>query len=241
MWWRAPGRPGSLSDDGGLSWSELEAFRRIPSRRFWFSPAELPSLTAYVLGLALSSTDPDLIIAGVELGAIVRSADGGQTWEDHRPGALRDCHCLTAHAKAGDLFYEGGGTGGGGAFSRDGGASWLRLPGLDRRYGWAAAADAFDPKLQYVSVSPGVRAHSAHADAAIFRSRGGPWERLRGGLPDPLDGMAYALLTGPGPGEVIAGLSNGQVWESRDAGDSWRLLDFRFPGIERCMVRLTAP
>lgn len=50
--------------------------------------------------------------------------------------------------------------------------------------------------------------------------------------------MPYALLTGPGPGEVIAGLSSGEVWESHDAGDSWLRLDFRFPGIERYLVRL---
>jgi photosystem II stability/assembly factor-like uncharacterized protein len=230
-----------LSDDGGLSWSELEAFRRIPSRRFWLSPAELPSLTAYVLGLALSATDPDLILAGVELGAVVRSTDGGRAWQDHRPGALRDCHCLIANATAGDWFYEGGGSGGGAAFSRDGGANWERLPGLDRHYGWAAAADPLDPQLQYVSVSPGVRAHGAHADAAIFRSRGGRWARLDGGLPDPLDGMPYALLTGPGAGEVTAGLSNGEVWESQDGGDSWTRLDFRFPGIHRCMPRIAEP
>lgn len=225
-----------LSDDGGLNWSELEAFRRIRSRWFWFSPAEPPSLTPYVLGLAVSATDPDLILAGIEAGAVVRSTNGGRTWEDHRPGAVRDCHTLTAHAAAGDRFYEGGGTGG--AFSRDGGATWLRLPGLDRRYCWAAVADPVDPELQYLSASPGVRAHSQHADAAIFRSHGGPWERLRGGLPDPLDGMPYALLTGPRAGEVTAGLSNGEVWESQDAGDSWTRLDFRFPGIHRSMVSL---
>lgn len=224
-----------LSDDGGLSWSELKAFQRIPSRRFWFSPAERP-FTAYVLALALSPTDPELVVAGIEAGAVVRSTDGGRTWEGHRPGAMRDCHCLISHATAGDWFYEGGY--GGGAFSRDGGANWLRLPGLDRKYGWAAAADPIHPELQYVSVSPGVRAHSAHAHAAIFRSRAGRWERLGGGLPDPLDSMPYALLTGPDPGEVIAGLSNGEVWESQDAGDSWLRLDFTFPGIERCLVRL---
>lgn len=224
-----------LSDDGGLNWSELKAFRRIPSRRFWFSPAELP-LTAYVQALALSPTDPDLVVAGIEAGAVVRSTDGGRTWEGHRQGAMRDCHCLTAHATAGEWFYEGGY--GGGAFSRDGGANWVRLPGLDRKYGWAVAADPSDPELQYVSASPGVRAHSAHADAAIFRSRGGRWERLAGGLPDPLEAMPYALLTGPGPSEVVAGLSNGEVWVSQDAGDSWLRLDFKFPGMERCLVRL---
>src|SRR5262249_6265814 len=112
----------------------------------------------------------------------------------------------------------------------DGGASWLRLPGLSRKYGWAAAACAFDPELQCVCRgSPEVRAHSAHPDAASspVRRRAGRWGRLTGGLAGPLEGMPCALLTGPGPGEVIAGLSNGEVWESQDTGDSWQALDFR--------------
>ena len=224
-----------MSADYGNAWTELRTFRRIRSRLFWFSPAERP-FVAYVQALALSPADPDLIIAGIEAGAVVRSTDGGRSWQDHRRGAMRDCHCLASHASAPGWFYEGGY--GGGAFSRDGGANWERLQGLDRKYGWAAAADVVDPELQYVSVSPGVQAHSDHADAAIFRSRGERWERLTGGLPSPLDAMPYGLLTGPGPGQITTGLSNGEVWQSYDAGDSWSRLAVTFPGIERCLLRL---
>src|SRR5215831_11143544 len=61
-----------VSRDGGGQWEELSAFRRIFSRRFWFSPAEKP-FTAYVQGIALSPTDPNVIVAGIEAGAVVRS------------------------------------------------------------------------------------------------------------------------------------------------------------------------
>ena len=44
-----------VSRDGGDSWTELASFRRILSRRFWFSPAEKP-FTAYVKAIALSPT-----------------------------------------------------------------------------------------------------------------------------------------------------------------------------------------
>ena len=79
-----------ISNDNGLHWDELPAFRKIFSRRFWFSPAETP-FVAYVQGITLSPTDQNVIIAGIEFGAVVRSTNGGETWEDHRPGALRDC------------------------------------------------------------------------------------------------------------------------------------------------------
>jgi photosystem II stability/assembly factor-like uncharacterized protein len=231
-----------VSRDSGETWAELAGFRDITSRWFWFSPAEWPP-TAYVQGLALSPTDRNVIIAGIEAGAVVRSEDGGQTWADHRPGALRDCHTLSFHSSHGDWAYEAGGTGGGVAFSQDGGRTWQQpKEGLDRRYGWACAADPARPDMWYASVSTGpARAHGdGDARAHIYRSAGGaPWERLSGGLPQPLNHMPYALLTHPSlPGELYAGLSNGEVWHSSDYGDSWAQLPFSLGRIERSMIML---
>jgi len=225
------------SDDRGGTWRELRRFRHIFSRRFWFSPAELP-FKAYVQGLALSPKDPDLIVAGIEAGAVVRTTDGGRSWQDHRRGAMRDCHQLAAHSTTDSRFYEGGS--GGGAYSTDAGATWQRPSGLDRRYGWAVAADPANADCWYVSVSPGIQVHTGHAQAAIFRSDGGDWQRLGGGLPEPLDFMPYALISGTAAGQLLAGLSSGEMWESHDHGDSWTKLELRMPAIERCLVRLKA-
>ncbi len=49
--------------------------------------------------------------------------------------------------------------------------------------------------------------------------------------------MPYALITGPAANQVVVGLSDGAVWESSDAGDSWHAL-FRVPGVNRAMIRL---
>jgi hypothetical protein len=231
-----------ISHDGGGQWEELSAFRRIFSRRFWFSPAEKP-FTAYVQGLALSPTDPKVIVAGVEFGAVLRSVDGGQTWQDHRKGALRDCHSITFHTTNGDWVYEGGGTGGGAAFSRDAGNTWTPAKqGLDRHYGWAAAADPARPDVWYVSASPGpMKAHSANnAQAYIFRSMGGcPWEKLSGGLPQPLNYMPYTLLTDrDSPGHLYAGLSNGDVWHTADYGDHWQQFPFNLGAIQTTLIMI---
>jgi hypothetical protein len=167
-------RPAAIfrSPDGGASWTELTGFRRIRGRRLWFSPAGKP-FTAYVQGLALSPQDPGVVVAGVELGAVVRSRDGGETWSAHRRGALRDCHSLGFHATDGRWVYEGGY--GGGAVSRDAGETWSRpREGLDRTYGWAVAADPARPEVWYVAAAPGPRqAHGAGpAEACIFRKVG---------------------------------------------------------------------
>jgi photosystem II stability/assembly factor-like uncharacterized protein len=233
-----------VSYDGGETWTELKGFRRIPWRRLWLSPAEKP-FTAYVQAIGLSPVDPNVIVAGIEFGAVVRSADGGKTWSRHRKGALRDCHSLTFHVTSGDWVYEAGG--GGAAVSRDGGETW-RQPkeGLDRRYGWAVAADPVQPEVWYIS-SSGMGSFpsfepAAHIDgkanAFVFRSTGGAdWQKLSGGLPSPLSYMAYALITDPAaPGHLYAGLSNGDVWHTADYGDDWVKLPFNLGGIHRTLI-----
>ena len=82
------------------------------------------------------------------------------------------------------------------------------------------AADPARPDVWYISISTGPdRAHSgSNAQAAIFRRMGDEaWERLSGGLPEPMNYMPYALLTDPAaPGHLYAGLSNGEVWHSEE-------------------------
>jgi hypothetical protein len=230
-----------VSRDGGTHWTELDAFRRIRSRRLWFSPAEKP-YTPYVQAIALSPTDPNVINVGIEFGATVRSVDGGNSWTGHLKGSLRDCHTLISHPTNGEWVYEAGGTGAGAALSRDAGRTWTQQKrGLDRHYGWACAADPARPDVWYVSASPGaMKAHSENnAQAAVFRWMGKGWQRLAGGLPQQLNHMPYALLTDPeAAGEVYAGLSNGEVWHSADYGESWGRLPFNLTTIDRDLIAL---
>jgi hypothetical protein len=231
-----------VSRDEGSTWTELPSFRQIRSRRFWLSPAE-PPFIGYVQSIALSPTDPRAIVVGIECGAVVRSCDGGQTWTDHRRGALRDCHSLTFHVTNGDWVYEAGGTGAGVAVSRTAGDRWTQ-PGKDLRqhYGWAVAADPAQPALWYASVaSSALKAHrDQRAEASLVRmTEGQSWQTLAGGLPQPLTSMPYALLTDPtAPGHVYAGLGNGEVWHSSTSGEIWHQLPFTLGSIARTLIAL---
>lgn len=217
-----------VSRDGGETWRELESFRRIRGRRLWFSPAEKP-FTAYVQGLTLSPTDPDVIVAGIEYGAVVRSEDGGETWSGHRPGASRDCHSLVFHQSDGRYVYEGGGTGP--AVSRDAGRSWDGdRNGLDRTYCWAATPQPEDPETWYVSASTGPRAaHGGQAaDACVYRRSSEGWEAIAG----PLDEMPYALFHDSG--RLHMGLSSGRV--TCTDGEQWIALPFELGASARVFV-----
>lgn len=232
----------AVSRDGGATWRELDAFRRIRGRRLWFSPAELPG-TAYVQGLAVSPSDPDVLVVGIEFGAVVRSEDGGRTWSGHRQGAIRDCHSLIFHPRDGRRVYEGGaGWRRPLVTSRDGGSTWNSPSQPKLWYGWACAADPADPETMYVSAASGAgRAHGrGPSGAVIYRSRSGaPLEPLGGGLPTPLAAFPYALFTDPSaPGHLYAGLSDGGVWFTPDHGEGWRRLPVELPRIERTVVAL---
>ena len=229
-----------LSCDSGKTWTELEEFRRIPFRWWWFSPAEKPG-TAYVQAIALSPTDPNVVLAGIEFGAVVRSTDGGQTWSGHRWGSLRDCHNLKFHAVKGDWVYEAGGTGGGASVSRDGGQTWRKVKaGLARHYGVACAADPERPEVWYVSVAPSPwKAFGEQAEAYLYRAAGGAGWQPIGWEPHPLQQMPIALVTDPvAPGHLYAGLTNGDVWHTADYGDTWQKLPFNLKGIWISLVIL---
>jgi photosystem II stability/assembly factor-like uncharacterized protein len=236
-----------ISRDAGGNWIELESFSQMrqPS---WKTPTEPEP---YVLGLAVSPTDPNVIIAGVERGAVLRSGDGGKSWQGHLKGTSKDCHSLAFHATDGNWAYQGGG-GWPAAVSRDGGRSWQQpRKGMGFKiYSWAVAADPADPSIWYVSAAPISTlpfffilptAHwDGHAHAAIFRfTPDERWKILTGGLPQPLDYMPYALLTDPdSPGHLYAGLSNGDVWHTDDYGDNWHQLPLNLSRISRAMIML---
>ena len=210
--------------DSGFRWEELSGFRRVRDW-WWCSPAE-PPFTAYVLALALSPNDPGIVLAGVELGVVVRSEDGGETWSDHRKGAGRDCHQLLFHPRHSQWAYQA--HGGGPAISRDAGLTWEQpKAGLDRRYCFNVAADAGQPDIWYAVVAPVLKAHSANSQAVVVRSMGGgPWQQLAGGLPVPFKRLPLLAADSTAPGHVYVAETSGSVWHSTDGGDTWNEMPF---------------
>jgi hypothetical protein len=207
------------SDDKGDSWRELEGLLALPSRPNWSFPPR--PWTSHVRWIAPSPHEADLLLVGIELGGLMRSSDGGQSWQDHRPGAQRDVHSLAWHPGVPGRAYEAGG--GGAAFSTDAGETWQPADeGRDRHYTWSVTVNPDDPEHWYVSASTGPYAAHGRGDpqARIYRRRDGePWRQVAGGLPEPLPAMPYALLaTGR---SLYVGLADGQLWTSGDRGDSW--------------------
>ena len=129
------------SDDGGETWRELTGLLELPSRPTWSFPPR--PWTSHVRWIAPSPHEAETILAGIELGGLMRSTDGGETWQDHRPGAQPDVHSLAWHPRERGRAYEAGG--GGAAWSDDAGDTWRPADdGRDRHYTWSVAVDPDD-------------------------------------------------------------------------------------------------
>jgi hypothetical protein len=227
------------SDDRGESWRALDALLELPSRPTWSFPPR--PWTSHVRWIAPSPHHADLLLVGIELGGLMRSGDRGESWQDHRPGAQRDVHSLAWHPHTPGRAYEAGG--GGTAFSTDAGETWQGADdGRDRHYAWSVTVDPDDPGCWYVSASAGPGAAHGRRDpqARIYRRRDGePWQSLTGGLPEPLPAMPYSLLT---TGDrLFAGLADGQLWQSRNQGDSWSALQLGEDGLDALLALGSAP
>ena len=220
------------SEDAGRTWQSLPALLELPSASSWSFPGR--PWTHHVRTIALHVSDPDWLLVGVELGGVMRSRDGGATWEDHNQGARQDAHRLLTHPLAPRRVYEAAGDGI--ALSDDDGSTWELIGrGLDRHYAWAAAVDAFDPGLWYVALSRSpFAAHGAgDGQARVVRLRDGRWEPAAAwGEGEELRRMPYALAApADRPGSLVAGLRGGTLLLSRDAAASWARLPVVLPDV----------
>jgi hypothetical protein len=169
---------------------------------------------------------PGRVFVAIEAGALVRTADGGRTWEDRVPGGPFDTHTMASHRGAPDRFYSAAGDG---YFeTRDAGRTWRRdLKGLGHRYLVGITVDPGDPSTVLVSASSGPwHAYNPKtAETYVYRKTGdGAWRPVRAGLPaaEGTTVMHFAVTEAP---EVVYGADNRGVFRSDDAGMHWTGLD----------------
>ncbi len=225
------------SEDGGKTWQDLATLRQLPSAPTWSFPPR--PYTSHVRWIT-----PDPLIAGrvfvaIEAGALVRSLDGGQTWEDRKPGGPFDTHTLVMHRLAPNRLYSAAGDGfmqpgQGFVESDDGGETWYRPgEGLQHHYLWSVAADPADPATIVISAAQSpLHAHNPqNAESAIYRRTSGEnrWQQIRDGFPEPQGLLTSVLATQEAEPGVFYAANNKGIFRSTDAGASWTELPVRWP------------
>ncbi len=236
------------SEDRGKSWMELAEVRKLPSAPTWSFPPR--PWTSHIRWITPDPVVPGRVFAAAEAGALIRSLDGGRTWEDRKPTGPFDTHTLVMHRLAPNRLYSAAGDGfmrpgNGFVQSEDGGENWHRPDeGLDYNYLWSAAADPATPDTLVISAAPGPQqAHGLEsAESAIYRRSGGnPWQKVSEGLPEARGMLASVLASNNAEPNVFYAANNKGVFRSGDAGSTWTELPISWTHLGRANALLTVP
>ena len=212
------------SDDRGDHWTELETLRKLPTRKDWTFPG--PPYVPHVRGLGLCRSDPDVIFGAVEEGWLIRSTDGGASWDNLKDGTDFDSHTVTVLPDNPMAVVT---TSGDGLFrSEDGGESFADVnAGIANRYLTHVAVHPDRPAVLYTAgaeVPPPHWSRAGGPGAAFYRSEdaGRSWHRLTGGLPDRLEAAPRAVAGDrDDPEAIYVGLHDGDIWASADGGEGF--------------------
>jgi len=227
------------SDDAGQTWRKL-AKANLPERIKM-------SFNCRVMRLAVDPARPDEVYATLEVGGVMRSLDGGETWDDCTTGLLNlaqrphlkskiqsdsenegmlDGHALcVSAAQSGTVFLAVRM----GLFrSADRGATWEDME-VGRfsplTYGRDIRVSPQDPRVFYACLSPAARSE----DGSLYRSNdlGQTWTRFDHGVKANSTMMAVALHH-QDANQVFCVSRFGQVFGTTDGGSSW--CEERLPG-----------
>jgi photosystem II stability/assembly factor-like uncharacterized protein len=227
------------SVDAGDSWSEVEALQSMPEdvREKWWFP-QYPH-EGHVLSISIDPRDGQLMYLGLEHGGVIRTDDGGASWEDVSEGIeYNDVHMVSGDPARQSMVYVT--TARGFYRSEDFGHDWaLCGDGLTRDYMHDFAVRPGPQSSLFMATangSPPSWMRATRAESALFRSQDGGlrWQQLGGGLPasmermiwsvvgDPLDDARLYAAAGDYGSHVPEGQTiGGEVWMSPDRGDTW--------------------
>ena len=208
------------SSDCGVTWQECDGFRQVPESSEWGFHS--PTRDSHVRDLRVAPDDPNSLYAGIEVGGMVRSGDGGGSWHQ-LPGLNPDIHCVSLTDDRPGRVYVA--TASAPYRSDDQGGQWeLINAGLDRRYTLHIAAAPDDADLVLVTVSENSRRKSPQ----FYRSTdaGRRWTLVQDiGQGDNPEDMVVAFDWDPHqPNEVYAGTDGGNLFRSEDRGKTWNQL-----------------
>ncbi len=212
------------SINSGDSWSELDSLRGMHDRKEWTFPG--PPYIPHVRGMSLCRSDSDIIFGAVEEGWLIRSLDGGATWDNIREGPDFDSHTVTVIPNNPRIVVS---TSGDGIYrSDDGGNSFDDVSdGISNRYLTHIAVHPSRPDVLFTAgaeVSPPKWGRPGGPGAEFYRSddTGKSWRRLDGDLPARLEAAPRSVAGDPtDPDTLFVGLNDGDIWMSADGGEGF--------------------
>lgn len=211
------------SGDGGETWEECAGFQAVPESTQWNFHGDRLS---HVRELRTAPGDPDTMYAGVEVGGIVKSRDGGKSWAQMQ-GLHDDIHLVDISRANPNRVYVA--TAQAPYRSDDGGDHWdLINNGLERRYTLHISAAPHDADLVLVAVSTNAR----RGEPQFYRSTNGgsEWKLIE--TVGNGDDMVVVIDWDPIiENRVYAGTDSGKIFSSDDGGQQWKPVQVDLPNI----------
>ena len=196
--------------DGGETWEECAGFRAVPESGGWFFHAE--TRYSHVRDLRMAPHDPDRLYAGIEVGGVVRSHNGAESWQQSQ-GTDPDIHFINLSAAEPQRVYIA--TASGPYRSDDEGQRWeLINDGLQRPYTLHITSAPDEADLVLVSVS----SNAGRQNPQLYLSTNGgrEWHLVEA---IGSDDMVVAMDWDPGDSRrIYAATDGGGIFCSSDRG-----------------------
>jgi photosystem II stability/assembly factor-like uncharacterized protein len=215
------------SEDGGESWQKMNTDRiAYPDVTSY-----MPPLGKRVIGIAVDPSDPSDMYGAVEVGGLLASRDGGDSWDSITDGLYVrnntvDLHGVQVSSAAPGVVYII--TQVAMFRSRDRGQRWEHVrfgemfPGGSYCRGLLVSPD--DPSIMYLAAGAGGGGAPQGTEEAgmLFRSNdiGESWERVDIGDTPP-SRMFQIAIDRAAPSNVYCCAGYGQVYSSGDGGKTW--------------------
>ena len=250
----AGGDPGVLfaSRDSGATWELNRPLWEDPTRPQWQSDSGGLS----VHSIATWPGEPDRLALAISAAGIWLTDDAGETWRhgnrgivpdyvppEGRARALNLCvhHIERAPARPERLFMQ---FHGGVYRSDDAGESWTDISaGLPSNFGFPVVVDPADPDSAFVIPVATSDRLTPGGTVGVWETRdaGATWTERTAGLPrrDAYLSILRQSFTASREGstlELYFGATSGDIFGSRDAGESWFSAATRLPSVASVRV-----
>ncbi|MGD0250690.1 MAG: hypothetical protein ABSB97_07405 [Thermoplasmata archaeon] len=236
------------SPDLGSTWEPFESINDNPAKKDWAPGAGGACLHT----ILLDSRDARRLYIGMSAVGTFRSEDGGKSWKPTNKGVLApflpdkhpetgQCvHKVVADAADPDTFYRQ--DHGGMYVSHDRMEKWVRIgKPLGDDFGFCVASPPSAPgKAYFVRLDGMARVTGeGHFQVQEWNDKTRTWRKLL--RPKDFPGHFGVQREGIAtdnrdPAGIYVGTTTGQLFVSPDAGKSWRLVPFQFPGIHSVSV-----
>jgi len=199
----------------------------------------------HVRDIQIDPTDPDTLYAALQVGYIIKSTDGGETWALIDRDYDCDVHTMVLDprnparmiiATGGHDSRQGKVKGRAIYATADGGDKWdPAAMNFSQEYSVPLTMHPKNPDILYSALAhgqPNAWRRPTGAESVVVRSQDGgqSWEAA-GSWPEDHEFPEAIVIDPEQPDQMYAGLRKGEVYASGNAGNSWEKLDLKAPSV----------